>query len=114
MRTRSRLAVAAATVVGTLALAACSTLDDVKVFHQCDAPVSVTVLHIVAAPGSTDRVDLATVAPNDVTVVTGIVNMSADDLVQLTVETSGWQVVLTRAELRDRDGLIDLPSEACR
>jgi hypothetical protein len=93
---------------------ACSTMDDVQVSHGCDAPVSVTVTHLFAGPGYTNRMDQATVAPNKVTVVTGIVNMSADDLVQLTVDVSGWEIELTRAELRDRDGLIILPQEACR
>lgn len=75
--------------------------------------MSVTVTHIIASAGYTDRVDQATVAPNGVTVVTGIVNMDADDLVHLTVDASGWETELTRAELRDRDGLITLPQEAC-
>lgn len=108
-----RLTRVAASVVLALTAAGCSTMDNVNVSHACDDPVSVTVLHIIGSPGFTDRVDQATVAPNEVTTVTGIVNMSGDDLVHLTVDASGWMTELTRSELRDRDGLITLPTEAC-
>ncbi|NNC91962.1 MAG: hypothetical protein HKN80_05680 [Acidimicrobiia bacterium] len=112
MRIPRRLAVAATTVGLALALTGCSTMDDVKVSHSCDTPVSVTVAR-VASPGSTDQVDQAIVAPSEVTVVTGFINMNADDIVHLTADGSGWEIELTRSELRDRDGVITLPPEAC-
>ena len=108
-----RFAQVAASFVLAVAAAGCSTMDDVKVSHACEDSVSVTVAHIIASPGYTDRMNQATVAPDEVTTVTGIVNMSGDDLVSLTVDASGWETELTRAELRDRDGLITLPAEAC-
>jgi len=98
---------------------ACSTMDDVKVSHECAGAVTVFVAHLQpgtfsdGSPGYLAKTWNEVVPPNEATVVASIVNMAADDLVRVAVEAAGWEIEHTRSELRDHDGLITLPLEAC-
>lgn len=111
----------ASLIVAAMALsvlaAGCSTMDDVKVSHPCDGPVTVFINHLQTGSDGPPRYVAQTwtevVATDEVSVVAGIVNLGANDLVRLVVDISGWDVEITRAQLRDRDGLITLPPEAC-
>jgi hypothetical protein len=115
-----RLRTAAATLALVVVGAGCSTMDDVKVSHPCDEELTVTLYHLQAggtvsdgSPGYLGKGWTEPAPPNDVTRIAGLVNMGADDFVQVIIHGSGWEIDLTRSELRDLDGLITLPSEAC-
>jgi hypothetical protein len=108
------------TLIAGLAIAvtatACSTMDDVKVSHLCDGPVTVLIDHLQVDDAGSRYVAQtwdALAGPGEISVVAGIVNMGSEDLVALKVDISGWQTELARRELRDRDGLIMLPPGAC-
>jgi hypothetical protein len=102
--------------VVVITAAGCSTMDDVKVSHSCDGPVTVLIDQIqVDGVGSRYVAETwsEVTGPDGASVVAGIVNMGSEDLVALYVDISGWRTALTRSELRERDGLITLPLEAC-
>ncbi len=107
-------------LVITATATACSTMDDVKVSHPCDGPVTVILYHLQAggtfsdgSPGYLGKSWKEVAPPDKVTVIAGLVNLGADDRIEVVIDVSGWEVEFTRAEFHDRDGLITLPPEAC-
>ena len=99
-----------------LVTAGCSTMDDVTISHPCDGPVTVLIDHL-EPDGSGSPTYVAgtwnTVgSPGETSMVAGIVNLGAEDLVALYVDISGWELELTRTQLRERTASSRFP-EAC-
>ena len=103
-----------------ITVAGCSTMDDVKVSHPCDGPLTVVIAHLQGGGTLSDgssaylgKLWTEEAPPNEVSTLAGIVNLGADDLVRVTAHVTGWQSTLTRTEFRDMNGVVTLPPEAC-
>ena len=100
-------------------LAACSSMDEIRVRHACadSLEVVVTHLHAIEPSGGEQEYWEQTFegkAPSrEVATVAGIVNMYPYDVIRVAVMGSRWERELTRDELRALDGPIEIPMAAC-
>lgn len=107
-----RLTLAAAALWLATTLASCSTMDEVTVIHHCGAPVTVTVTHLSGGPGPPEAY-VKPVPTGIPTLVAGIINLGGDDLLLIDAGPTVWELLLSGDQLRDLDGPLTIPSEAC-
>ncbi|MGI9647573.1 MAG: hypothetical protein ACR2OI_03545 [Acidimicrobiia bacterium] len=106
-----RVVLAAAALSLATALASCSTMDEVTVIHDCGEPVTVTITHLTDSAPPQAYVKL--VPPGTPTVVGGIINLGGDHLLLIDAGPTIWELLLSGDQLRDLDGPITIPPEAC-
>lgn len=93
------------------ALAACSSTDEVTVIHRCGEPVTVTLTHLTDSGPPQTYVKLA--PPDTPTLVAGIVSLGGDHLLLIDAGPTVWELLLSGDQLRDLDGPVTIPPEAC-
>lgn len=101
-----------ASVIVAMGLTACSTMDEVTVVHACGVPVTVTVTHLAGGSGPPEGY-VKTVPTGTPTLVAGLINLGGDDLLLIDAGPTVWELLLSGSQLRDLDGPVTIPPEAC-
>jgi hypothetical protein len=106
-----RLSLLTASLLLATILTGCSSMDEVTVIHRCGAPVTVTVTHLTDSGPPQAYVKLT--PPDTPTLVAGIVNLGGDHLLLIDAGPTVWELLLSGDQLRDLDGPVTIPPEAC-